>query len=324
MPFISKRTWPIVPAPVEGGTSEFKINRGMLQAGVLLSVLYSLTVTVAGAAVRAYSMPIRRVSLITSDGKTLQSWKAADLVALSTIVEQQPLATLLTAASAAGIAVYNNLVAHIPLMFNQFGSAKGDYTALPTFGYQELTLRVEWGDETDCLTGAPTGSIAFTANGATVTQLDYADLSFKNPRAAVSKFGVAVNRWKEIAVTAGTTSYDIDLGTTADIRALLITAEDANGEATMTVLNTVGLKENKATDVYSAVPFVSLRADNAKHFGVAMPAGRGIIDFAEDGDVFQIYRARQKSEVLLQVTTLGVPGTVRVGIMTIEPPKVLA
>lgn len=325
--FKAKRTFPIVPAPVEGGTSEFRITPGMVQAGVVISVLYSTNVTGAGAAVRAYSLPIRRISLIGDNGKTLQSWKATDLIRVAQIWEQTPIGALLTPAAAAAVANYTGLEAHVPLMFEQPRSPNGDSTALPTFGYANLTLRIEWGTVADLFTNGGTlaGTVTFTANGATVTQLDYADLVIPNGLALVRSMPVSVGRYaaEMIQAAAANPAAEIDLGTTANIRAIMIVSElTSTGEPTNTIVNKVTLQEDNTNNVFSAVPWASIRADNGKHFGLTLPTGVAVIDFAEDGviDLNAIYRATQKSKVKLLLDTAAVAGTVRAALLTIEPP----
>lgn len=327
--FQAKRSFPIVPLPVDGGTSEHKLTRGMVMAGVVVSALYSVNVTGAGAAVRSRSIPMRRISLIGDNGKTLQAWRAQDLITLAQVFEQTPAGSLLVPASGFGVANYTNLEAHVPLMFEQPGAwvKNRDATALPSFGYSDLTLRIEWGSVTDLLTGTPTGAITFTAQGATVTQLDYADLPIAGGAQAVKIYRsmpVAVNRYAEMVQGAvANSAAEIDLGTTADIRAIILTSElTSTGEPTNTIVNKVSLQEDNANYVFSSVPWTSIRADNAKAFGQTMPTGVAVIDFADDGDMFHIYRASRKSKVKVLLDTAAIAGTVRAAVLTIEPPPV--
>lgn len=328
--FTAKRSFPINnPVPVAGGTSLYAITKGMIEQGVLISVLYSVNVTGAGAAVRARSLPIRRISLIGDNNKTLQAWYARDLIAIAQIFEQTPLGALLVPASAAALANYTNLEAHVPLKFEQMRAKDSDRTALPTYAYQNLTLAIEWGNVADLFTdgGTLAGAITFTANGATVTQLDYADVVIPNANVARSiarQMDVSVGRYLELVQGAvANAAAEIDLGTTADIRGLLLASElTSTGEPTNTIVNSVTLKEDRTLDVIAGVPWASLRAENSKHFGLTMPAGYAVIDFADDGDARRqsIYRATQKAKVQQLFNTAAVAGTVRVALLTIEPP----
>lgn len=333
--FLSKKSYPINPLPVDSGTSDYAVTRGMIEAGLVITVPYSVNVTGAGTAVRARSLPIKRVSLIGDNGKTLQAWKAQDLIALAQIWEQTPVGALIVPASAATVANYTGLQAHIPLMFKQPSSPKGDATNLPTFGYANLTLRIEWGSVATLFTdpGTLTGTITFTApsggvGGPMVTQLDVADFPIPSAEAGlalVRSMPVAVGRYIEMTQTAvANAAAELDLGTTANIRGILITAElGTTGEPTDTIVNAVSLQEDNTNYVFTSVPWTAIRADNSKHFGITMPTGIAVIDFAEDGDIFNIYRAVQKSKVKLILNTAAVAGTVRAALLTIEPPKLI-
>lgn len=319
--FPAKRSFPIVPLPVDGGTSDYQITRGMVMAGVMISVLYAVNVTTAGAAVRSRSLPIRRISLIGDNGKTIQAWLARDLISMAQIFEQTPIGGLLTPASGFAIANYTALEAHVPLQFIETRAKAGEKTALPSFAYQNLTLRIEWGSVTDLLTGTPVGPITFTAAGATVTQLDYADLVIRDAAAVARALRVNVSRYVEVAASGVAQSgLELDLGTTADIRGILIASEVATGELANTIVSAVTMKEDNTLSVFQSVPWASLRADNAKHFGMTLPAGLAVIDFAEDGDIDAIYRATTKNKVKLLFDVLAVAGTIRAALLTIEPP----
>lgn len=326
--FVAKRTFPINPLPVDGGTSTHTLTPGQLEEGVLISVLYSANVTAVGTAVRTYSMPVRRISLVAGS-TTLQQWRASDLIRIAQIFEQTPIGALLVPASGVAIANYTNLEAHIPLMFRQPGRGdKNDATSIPTWAYKkgvnDLQLVIEWGSVTDLLTGAPTGAVTFTARGATVTQLDYADVAIpgNDSMAFARQFPVNLSSYKELVQLAvANTEAEIDIGTLVNIRALMIVTElTSTGEPTNTLVNKITLKEDNSLNVHENLPWASIRADNAKHFGLTLPTGVAILDFAEDGDIFKIYRAQQKQSVKMILDTAAVAGTVRVAKIGIGNP----
>jgi hypothetical protein len=329
MPFLAKRSFPIVPLPVDSGSSDFKLTRGMVEAGVLVSVLYSANVTAAGTAVRARSIPIKRILLKDDVGNTLQMWRAADLVSVAQVFEQAAVGGMLVPASAFAIANYTALEAHIPLMFEQYGAniKNRDMTALPTFAFKDpgLTLTIEWGSVFDLFVtgGALAGLITFTANGAVVTQLDYADAQIKNGAALARIMPQSINRYLEVVQAAvATDPLSIDIGNTANIRGIILTQElTSTGEPTNTIINNVSFVEDNTLSVFARVPWASIRADNAKHFGVTMPTGVAVIDFAESGDMKDIYRATQKNKVRLDFSTAAVAGTIRAALLTVGPPK---
>lgn len=323
----AKRSFTINPVPVEGGTSEFKLNRGMVESGIVLSTLYSVNVTGAGAAVRAYSLPVRRITVTGDNGKVLQSWRASDLIRVAQIWEQTPIGALLVPASAAAVANYTNLEAHIPLTFAQprVGEQQRFLTSLPTFGYADLTVRIEWGTVADLLTdgGTRAGTVTFTPAGTTITQLDYADFPIKgNGLDLVRVMPVSIGRYIEnVQAAVANAAFELDLGTTQNIRATMLIAElTSTGEPTNTIVNKVNLQEDNTNNVFANVPWATLRADNSKHFGLTMPVGVAILDFAQDGDAGRIYRAVDKAKVKHILDTLAVAGTVRAVVMGVEPP----
>lgn len=323
--FLAKRTYSSwSTAPVSLGTSDMKLTRGMVDNGLVLSVLYSTNVTGAGAAVRTRSLPIKRVSLIGDNGKTIQSIKGVDLVSKAIIFDASQVGQLLIPASAATVANYTGLEAHVPIYFAQPHSSNGFLTALPTYAYQDLTLRVEWGDVFSLFTdgGTLAGTVTFTANGSTVTQLEYGDLSVPNAANLARTLRLSVDRYIELVQGAvASTQLEMKLGVTSDIRAIMITSElTSTGEPTDTIVNSLTFKENNTVDVFSNTPWGTLRADNTKVFGIAMPTGVRVIDFAEDGDVSAPYRATRKDAVSLFFNTAAIAGTIRAHLLTIEPP----
>lgn len=317
--FTAKRSYPI--PFIENGTTEAKITRGMVMLGLMLSVVYAVNITVAGTAVRSISAPIKRITVIGDNGRILHSIKTADAINKARIYEQTALANLLTPVAGAGVANTTNLEANVPIMFAQPFSNNGTLTSLPSFAYDDLTLRVEWGSVTDLVTGTPTGTVTVAAGAATFTQLDAAALAIPNPRALARTLGVSVDRYKEVAVTAVALSeLTLSIPVTADLRSIVITTEDATGEPTNAILDKVTLLENNTTRVYSAVPQKTLRSDNAKVFGVAMPTGVSVLEFAEDYDIANIYPATRKDNLDLVFSTLAVAGTIRAHFCTIERP----
>lgn len=315
-------------APADGGVSEMKLTPGMILSGLMLSVLYSVNVTTAGAAVRTRSLPIKRVSLIGDNGKYIHSIKGVDLITKALIFEQTPVGALLVPASGFAIANYTALEAHVPIFFRQPHADNGDKTSLPTYAYQNLTLRVEWGSVTDLLTGTPVGPITFTANGQTVTQIGAAGLGLDAMRgAAIARIlKLSVDRYVEVTQGAvAATDLELKIGNTSDVRAMLLTSElTSTGEPTDTIVNSLRLTENNSVNVYASVPWKTLKAENARVFGLTMPTGVALIDFAEDRDIDNIYPASLKDAVSMFFNTAAVAGTIRAHLMTIERSPVAA
>jgi hypothetical protein len=325
MPWISPRSYPIVPLPVDGGSSDFVLNKGMIEAGVVVSVKYSVNVTTAGTAVRARAIPIRRILLKGDNGVTLQAWKAVDLLAIAQVFDQAATGALVVPPSGFAIANYTLCEAHIPLSFEQRGEhiENGDKYAIPTWAYNTVTLTIEWGSVTDLLVGAPVGLVTFTPAGAVVTQEGYGGVVISDGRSVAAQMPVSAARYYEFAnpAVANLTAELMDIGNTTNVRGLLITCEAATGEPTNGLLDTVSLVENGNLSVVSAIPWASLRARNARTYGVAMPTGVAIIDFADDGDLEHLYLASMKNKVKLIGSTLAVAGTIRTEVLGVLPPK---
>lgn len=332
----SKRAFNFNTQPVDGGTTTYSLSPGMVESGFTISAPYSANVTAVGLAVRVYPLPVRRVIVADKFGNTLHIWRARDLVPFAQIYEQTPLAAQFTGPSGFAIANYTGLICHLHLTFDQIGPKispeDGMRTGLPTFAYGKdgLLVTVEWGSVTDLLTGTPTGTITFgpasaAAGAPIIEQIDYADLRIPNPRQFASQMDIAVNRYKEISQAAATANaaLELPLDTDANIRALMLIQETANGEPTETLVDTVTMTEDNVLSPYVNRPWATIKAENAKHFGLTMPTGIVVIDFAEDGNVDRdaIYRAVDKNKVSLFFKTEAVIGTVRAAMLTIKPPR---
>lgn len=318
MPFTAKRTFPFTF--VENGVFEAKITKGMIESGILLSGVYNSVVTGAATSIRALAHPIKRI-LVIADNKYVKVIKGADLVTIPRVFEQTALAALIVPPSAVGVATYPNCEFNLPVFFCQPGIRDKDgrdSTDLPTWAYGDITLRVEMGSHADLFVGGA-GSVNIPVGSMTFTQLDVADLTIVDPNATVRSLKLHVERYIELPVAAAAlAALKLEIGNTSDIRAIVITQEDANGEPTNGIINTVTLKENNTTEIISGVPWRTIRTDNARLYGVTMPTGVAVLEFADDGDVRDIYRGSQKSKVDLFFNTNAVAGNIRAHLLTIE------
>lgn len=299
----------------ENATTEVKLAKGFLETGVILSGAYVATVTADGTAVRQYAVPIKTISLIGDGGKVIAAVKPADLIAEALIYEQAPLAGILTKPS--GFTIAGGPYAgrfDIRLSFEEPFADKGDVTMLPTWMYDELVLRVEWGSHAQLIVGGA-GSVAMAVAPTVVQDGVEDDFSGLGPP---FEWGArllrALRSYKEAPVTAvAQDEFTIELPRTADYRSIVIVTEDANGEPVGTILNKVTVLVNNNQRQLSKVPAFALRQDNAILFGVPMPTGYHVVEFAEDKDIIPpaILPARQFTALDLVLDKLAVAGTIR-------------
>jgi hypothetical protein len=311
----------------QDATREIKLAKGFLERGVILSGAYGATVAAVDAtAVRAYAIPIRTLSLIGDGGKVLHSVKASDLIREQQTMEQAPLAALLpTVPSGFTIAgsPYTGSF-ELPLSFKSLFAVQGDVTNLPTWLYDELTLRVEWGGVNELwVPGVGTTSVV-TMTRLDVVQdgLDFAQAGLGDPFKWGRNFLRSLRSFKEAVVTAvADREFAIELPRTADVRAIVLVTEGATGEGVNTILNYITLQIDNALSKFNRVPFSTLRADNAKLYGVTMPPGMAVLEFAEDGDIIppNILPARSMTALNLLLDKAAVAGTIRVYLLRVEP-----
>lgn len=305
---------------VENGVTEVKLDRGMLEKTLWLVGLFTATVTGAATAVRTHGSPIKRILLLAEGGEVLHSIHPRDAIKKAQIYEQTPLAALVTVPSGTAVAAYQCRF-NIPIFLAQpFAGAVGLMTALPTWIYDEITLRVEWGSHAEVFVGgagtvaAPVGNVAVVQDAA----INYGDT---DPFTLARSLGVSVDRFKEQASNGASSDYVVELPRTADLRAIMVTAEDANGQPSDAAITELTLLENNTHRVHSRVPYHALRADNAKTFGLEMPAGTAVIEFAEDQDITEIYVATSKDALDLVLGINAGAFTVRAHTVAIKPAR---
>lgn len=332
MPYIQPgnyNQWDTVP--VAGGTSSIALKGRTLIEGLTLSVKYATTLTGAGSGVRAISVPVKRI-IIRNGSKIIQVIKGTDAIRKALIMDQVPLASMVTAASAAAVATYSALEAHIPIYFRHphADPTKASKLSLAPWVYKDLTITVEWGTVADLFTdgGTLAGTIAFTANEQRVIQHSVGGLVIPDYKylAAVQK--TAIETYVETTqAAAASLALERILQPNDDIRAIMLVAElTSTGEPTNTIVNTVTLKANRSDVLYDAIPWQSIRAKNAKDYGATLPTGVAILDFADDGDTDSIFEGSKGGIDLLSLfyDTAAVAGTIRAHEMLIGRPNVFA
>lgn len=304
----------------ENDTRRVKIPSGMLLESLVLSIGFTDTISSAATAARTYGVPIKKISLIVDGGKVLHSWRPSDLVREAQIYEQSALADLIAPPTALTAAAHTG-TADIPLLFKEPFSNAGAATNLPTWLYDEVILEVEWGGHAECYQGGAgtvtigsTQSVDVTAIG--VTQ-DFSSLG--DPYTWARKLGRTLRGYKEVdAPESADSEFIVELPRTADFRSILIVTEDANGHAANTIVNAVTLQVDNNLNQFNRVPARMLRADNAKVFGVSMPTGTHVLEFAEDMDISNILEATRMTALNLILDVTSTAGTIRVAYKRIE------
>lgn len=303
----------------ENATTEVRLPRGFLETGLVLSVAFTDTISVIATAARARGTPIKSISVVADGGKVLQSYRPSDAIRHAEIYEQTALANICAPPTLLTVAAHTG-TCDIPILFAEpFAGDDGILTALPSWIYDELILRVEWGGHAQLYVGG-TGvvtvqSLTVTANGV------QADFSNVGEPAAVwgRKMGRSVTGFREVAAPAAVnTDFQFELPRTADIRSLMIVTEDANGQPVETILSAVTLEINNSLRQFARVPARMLRSENAKVFGVSMPTGTYLLEFAEDQVIGDVLEAGQMTALNLILDVAAVAGTIRVARRTIE------
>lgn len=318
----------------ENGTTDTRIPRGTLFSSLTIDVPWTSTVATDATAVRTRGAPIKNIQFLGDGNKVYYSAKLQDIVRMDELFSPASLAQILTSPSgvtAAGGPYTGRVKLTIP--FEMRHAFAGDLTALASWRItKDPTLRVNWGSHAEVYRGG-TGSTAVTAGAAfiTLSSIEGFDTRGMSVNAFGDALGVKVESYDELTYTAAlngiTNSSKQQLPNSADIRAIVITGEDTNGdpltEAEMAKIS-FDFIENTYSRIQAGINLGSLRAINASKFSYVggLPAGVAVLDFADDMDILHIYEATKKNKVELAFTT-AVPAsgtyTLRVHTIGIEP-----
>jgi len=310
-----------------GNTREVRLQKSFLEQGLVIRGNYTATVTADATTVRAIPVPIVSISIVADGGKVLHSYRPGDMVREQLIYEQTGFVDQIivpAGVTAAGGPYTGQFALQLP--FQTPFANEGDATNLPTWIYDELILRVEWGNHAQLFVGG-TGSVAMDSLEVVQSGLqgDFSQLG--NPHEWGRRLLRKNTQFKEVASAAGAdAAFVIEIPRTADIRSLMIITEDANGEPVDTIGNAFTLEVDNTLRQFSNVSRQSLKAENAKVFGVSMPAGVVVMEFAEDKDIIppEILQARKMTNLNLIIDKAAVAGTIRVVTNAIEVPALSA
>lgn len=314
----------------ENNTVDTKIPRGTLFDQLTIDVPWTSTVTADATAVRTRGAPIKTVQFLGDANKVYYSAKLQDIIRMDEVFNKASLAQILTSPSgttAAGSPYTGRLKLNIP--FTSGHANQGELTALASWRLsKDPTLRISWGSHAEVYRGG-TGSVAVTAGQAFITLGSIEGFSTLGLTAAQygDALGVKVESYDEKTYTAANSALRQEIPTSADIRAIVITGEDTNGDPlseTEMAKISFDFVENTYSRTQAGVNLGSLRSINAKNFGFpsGLPAGTAVLDFADDKDILAIYEATKKNKVEL-VFNVAVPAagtyTLRTHVIGIEP-----
>jgi len=306
-----------------GNTREVRLAKGFLEEGLMLSGTYTSTVTTDATAVRAYAMPIQQIQLVADGGKVLHSVRPADLVIEQLIYEQAAVADMLTPPDTFTIVGGPYSCAfQLLLPFREPFAREGRITNLPSWIYDELLLRVQWGDHAQVFVGGVGSTVMDTLSVVQAgIQDDFSALG--DPFVWGRKLLRSLRSYREVASAAvADQQFTVELPRTADYRSIVIVTEDSDGEPVGTIVNSVTLEIDNTLRQYSLVPQATMRQDNGKIFGVSMPAGVQVLEFAEDEDIIppNILEATKMTSLNLILDKAAIAGTIRVFMKRIEVP----
>jgi len=308
-----------------------EIKRGPMFDKLIIDVPWTSTVTADATAVRTRGAPIKTISFIGDANKTYYSAKLQDIIRMQEIFKAASLAQILTSPSgvtAAGGPYTGRVKLTIP--FTSPHADMGELTSLASWRIsKDPKLRIEWGSHAQVYRGG-TGSTAVTSGLAHVMLVSVSGFAVPagmNVNEYGDSLGVKVETYDEKTYTAANAALKQEVPTTADLRAIVITGEDNNGdplsEAEMAKIS-FDLKENTYSTVQAGINLGTLRAQNVEDYGFssALPPGTAVLDFADDKDILNLYLATTKASVDL-VFNVAVPAagtyTLRCHFIGIEP-----
>jgi hypothetical protein len=289
-----------------GVAREFTMDRGYLEDSVTIGYRGTMQVNGAGVAVKPQGTLVRSVEIRDTNGDLMHAVSGSDLITESLILEQAQLASLLTVPTGAGVATYT-VSGHVTINFKSLFADNGHLTRLPTWMYpRALKVRVIWGDVTDLLTGTPTANLYtitpyVQANGVALKPDEYV---VGRQRVDPQTYGAFLGRmYRGVidVVPKGAGQVDnVLLPDTRDIRAVIAVAMTLNNAADTldnpasyndALISTLGVWVNGTTPIIGDVDYQQHRALSSIIYGVGMPSGRAILDFAEDRDITRILEA---------------------------------
>lgn len=305
----------------ENDTREIPLQLGFLEKGLALEISYTHTPTADGTALREFPMPVKRLTLVGDGGQVLHDARPDDLIREAIVYDQTPKASLVSGPSTITLAGGAKTgFAVIPLPFLEpFAGVQGELTQLPTWIYQDLRLRVEFGGRDQIVRGG-TGAIGSVTVRLTQIgkQADWSRLG--DPFAWGTQLSVSGRSFVEYAVDASAeTEWTKPLPRTANLRAIILQALDSNGDGSDAIINAITLKLDNNLNQWSRAPYRTIRAENAKTFGVELPPGMAVLEMADDMDISDILEAKRLTALDAIVDRAAVAGTIRIVTKRIEP-----
>lgn len=309
----TKRAVAQQPTFVANSTQEVKLQPGYLEEGFTVRIDGSVTVSGAASSVQPRASLLKEIRLVVDKGVVLQDWLAHDLVIEQEIYEQNLEANQITPPSGTGTGTYTFSSTHTVTLREPFAGKLGDLTMLPSWLYNTLTLQLIFGDFTSLFSGGAGTLGAITVQVSQNGVVDYPmPKEFAGNAVAFGRaLGRAIKTYDQESFASALPTFTIDVPLTDDIRSMVLLAYNNSGALDDTVINNVTLKVNGNTEVVSRVGWTSLKGENARVFGVAMPTGVAILESSEDQDIRHIYEVTGYSKASLIFNTAAA-GSVRV------------
>lgn len=312
-----------IPGLLFGDSQQFDVPlpKGQLLSGLVLSVQYTDTVTVASAAARTYGSPLSEFFIIGDGGKAIINLRPQTALKIAQLYEQAALGSIVNPPTSLATGAQVGTI-DLPIMFAEPFADRGLATLLPTWLYDNILFRARWGSHANVYQGG-TGALSLGAGqqvqlSGIAAQSDFSKLG--DPFVWAKKLSRQLLGYQEVAAPGAVNAqFSIPLPRTADYRSLIIETEDANGQPTDNIINTITLLVDNTVRQFNVVPYTSQRAENAKVFGVqAMPTGLVILEFAEDRDITHLLQARRMTDLQLVLDVKATAGTIRVSHNRIE------
>jgi hypothetical protein len=282
-----------------------KLDLGFLEENV--SIFTRAKVTGVTGAIKDRASLVKIVNLTGDKNTTIDVAVGDDLIVEQMIYEQQGAAMLCQSYGTGTAGEFWVETTHVLPFREPFAGKLGDLTLLPTWIYQAINLELTFGSVADLTTN---GVGALLATDVTVQIVQSGYLKYPTPSdfggdtvAFGKALGKSIRGYDDGIILGAAPRQIVEIPRDADLRSIIVRGFAADGTPDNDVIESVTMLVNRTTAIYSEVSFRALRAENARVFGVQMPAGVAVLESAEDQDITDIFPVTGFSSVLLYLKT---------------------